>query len=225
MSGPSLHNVTCKHQSLKPHNQLLGQLPLEQVTPTSEKVRVDYAGPFLIKYECVRKHTIAIAHIFMFVCLSVKAVHLELVSDLTTEAFIAALCRFISRYGCPSLIWSDHGTNFVGANRELKELSNFLCSQQPQGTISVPTWIMPFVVLVDNWQVLLTLSLPKWRSKFWQRCLQRNRKTDLYKTEGSGRAAASGLPIKKWPGMWVLILSSSAVLTGIKGRLFKHAST
>ena len=71
-----------------------------------------------------------------FACLFVKAVHLELVSDLTTEAFIAALRRFISRRGYPSLIWSDHGTNFVGANRELKELSKFLCSQQAQGTIS-----------------------------------------------------------------------------------------
>ena len=130
--------VTCKRQSLKPHNQLLGQLPLERVTPTSvfEKVGVDYAGPFLIKYGHVRKPTIVKAYICLFVCLSVKAVHLELVSDLTTEAFIAALRRFTSRRGYPSLIWSDHGMNFVGANRELKELSKFLCSQQAQGTIS-----------------------------------------------------------------------------------------
>ena len=37
-----------------------------------------------------------------------KAVHLELVSDLTTEAFIAVLHHFIARCGCPALIWSDH---------------------------------------------------------------------------------------------------------------------
>ena len=78
---------------MKPHNQLLGQLPLERVTPASifEKVRVDYAGPFQIKYGHVRKPTVVKAYICLFVCLSVKAVHLELVSDLTTEAFIAAL--------------------------------------------------------------------------------------------------------------------------------------
>lgn len=65
-----------------------------------------------------------------------KAIHLELVSDLTTDAFVAALRRFIARRGYPSLIWSDHGTNFVGAKRELKELHDFLCSQQVKRTIS-----------------------------------------------------------------------------------------
>ncbi len=78
--------------------------------------------------------------ICLFVCLSVKAVHLVLVSDLTTEAFVAALRRFIARRGYPSLIWSDHGTNFVGAKRELKELQAFLYSQTTctctQGAIS-----------------------------------------------------------------------------------------
>ena len=65
-----------------------------------------------------------------------KAVHLELVSDLTSEAFIACLRRFVARRGKPSLIWSDHGTNFVGANRELKEFFEFLGQQMTQGIIS-----------------------------------------------------------------------------------------
>ena len=65
-----------------------------------------------------------------------KAVHLELVSDLTTEAFIAALRRFTARRGHPQLIWSDHGTNFVGANRELRELNVFLSHQITQDAIS-----------------------------------------------------------------------------------------
>ena len=56
------------------------------------------------------------AYVCVFVSLSVKAVHLELVSDLTSEAFIATLRRFISRRGKPSLIWSDNGTNFVNAS-------------------------------------------------------------------------------------------------------------
>ena len=72
----------------------------------------------------------------MFVSLTVKAVHLELVSDLTAEAFIATLCRFTTRRGLPSLIWSDHRINFVGANRELKEMHKFLQQQKNQGIIS-----------------------------------------------------------------------------------------
>ena len=70
---------------------------------------MDNAGPFQIKYGLVHKPTIVKAYIRIFVSLSVKAVHLELVSDLTAEAFIAALHRFIARCGHPLLIWSDHG--------------------------------------------------------------------------------------------------------------------
>ncbi|XP_067122550.1 uncharacterized protein [Centruroides vittatus] len=58
--------------------------------------------------------------------MATKAVHLEVVSDLTTTAFIAALRRFTSRRGKPTDIFSDNGTNFVGANNELRELLQFL---------------------------------------------------------------------------------------------------
>jgi len=97
---------------------------------------VDYAGPFLVKYGYVRKPTLVKAYICLFVCLTVKAVHLELVSDLTTESFIATFRCFLSRRGCPSLVWSDHGSNFVGAKGDLKDLSNFLSNQITQGVIS-----------------------------------------------------------------------------------------
>ena len=76
------------------------------------------------------------ANICLFVCLTVKAVHLELVLDLTTESFILALCRFRARQSYPLFIWSDHGTNFIGANHELKELNTLLNHQVTQGAIS-----------------------------------------------------------------------------------------
>ena len=68
---------------------------------------------------------------FIFVSLAVKAVHLELVSDLTSEAFIACLRRFIARRGRPS-----HVTNFVGAACEIKEFFQFLREQETQGAIT-----------------------------------------------------------------------------------------
>lgn len=68
--------------------------------------------------------------------MSVKAVYSELVSDLTSEAFIACLRRFISRRGKLSLIRSDYGTNFVGAAREIRELIEFLETQRSLATIS-----------------------------------------------------------------------------------------
>ncbi|XP_028156853.1 uncharacterized protein LOC114350305 isoform X6 [Ostrinia furnacalis] len=54
---------------------------------------------------------------------TVKAVHIELVTDLTKEAYLAALNRFVARRGKPRSILSDNGTNFVGASNDLH---NFL---------------------------------------------------------------------------------------------------
>ena len=62
------------------------------------------------------------AYVCVFVSFTVKAVHLEPISELTTAAFIATLRRFMARRGKPIVIWSDHGTNFVGAAKEIKEL-------------------------------------------------------------------------------------------------------
>ena len=130
--------ITCRKYTARPKPQMLGQLPVERITPGSvfDKVGVDYAGPVFIKYGYVRKPTTVKAYICVFVSLSIKAVHLELVTDLTSEAFIACLKRFISRRGLPSLIWSDNGTNFTGAARELKELYQFLKQPSTQNDVN-----------------------------------------------------------------------------------------
>lgn len=57
--------------------------------------------------------------------MATKAVHIELVSDLSTQAFISALKRFISRRGCPACMYSDNATNFLGASNALKDLYDF----------------------------------------------------------------------------------------------------
>ena len=124
--------VTSLHQSERPKPQQMGQLPIKCVTPdiVFENAGVDYAGPVYTKYGYVRKPTIVKSYICLFVSLSVKAVHVEMVSDMTSDSFVSALTRFIARRGKPKAIWSDHGTNFVGANNDLKELEQFLTSQK-----------------------------------------------------------------------------------------------
>ncbi|GBO18825.1 hypothetical protein AVEN_175441-1 [Araneus ventricosus] len=67
-----------------------------------------------------QKHPMLMFHVFYFH--TVKVIHLEIVNSLSTEAFIGALKRFISRRGRPSDIFSDNGTNFVGANNELLKI-------------------------------------------------------------------------------------------------------
>jgi hypothetical protein len=66
---------------------MMGQLPLECVTPDAvfDHVGLDYAGPLYLKLGSVRKPTIIKSYVCDFVSMSVKAVHLELVSDLSTD--------------------------------------------------------------------------------------------------------------------------------------------
>ena len=58
----------------------------------------------------------------LFMCLTTRAVYLEATPSLEADDFITILRQFISRRRPPQEIWSDRGTNFIGANRELKEL-------------------------------------------------------------------------------------------------------
>ena len=64
---------------------------MERVTPDSvfERTGVDYAGPLYVKYGYARKPTLVKAYVCVFVSLTLKAVHLELVSDLSSGTFIA----------------------------------------------------------------------------------------------------------------------------------------
>ena len=116
--------VKCRKTEATPTPQIFGQLPADRLKPgpVFDCVGVDYAGPVMVKSGPVRRPILTKAYVAVFVCFTTKAVHLELVSELTTSAFIAALRRFIGRRGIPSAIWSDHGTNFVGAEREIKEM-------------------------------------------------------------------------------------------------------
>ncbi|XP_071574572.1 uncharacterized protein, partial [Temnothorax nylanderi] len=108
----------------------MGDLPAQRVSGFSRPfvtTGVDYAGPLQIR-ETRRRGRVHVSkgYVAVFTCFSTKAVHLELVTDLTTEAFIAALRRFTARRGICSQLFSDNATNFVGAARELKEIYEFL---------------------------------------------------------------------------------------------------
>jgi len=66
----------------------------------------------------------------VFVCMSIKAIHLELVSDSSTDGFLAAFQKFISRRGLPEHVYSDNGTNFIGANNQLKKIYALFISEK-----------------------------------------------------------------------------------------------
>lgn len=112
-------------------SQLMGNLPEPRVNPAPvfSKVGVDYAGPFQLRLSLRSPKTYK-AYVLVFICMAVKAIHMELVSSLTTEHFIAALHRFASRRGLPSDVFSDNGTSFVGANHELAALRELFEEEQ-----------------------------------------------------------------------------------------------
>ena len=116
----------CKRESAKTRHPLMADLPLERVDVgchTFENVGVDYFGPILIKQGRRTRKSPGSAKRYgaLFTCMTTRSVHLELAGDLSTDSFILALRRFRARRGNPKVIRSDNGTNFVGAERELRE--------------------------------------------------------------------------------------------------------
>ncbi|XP_029173549.1 uncharacterized protein LOC114942375 [Nylanderia fulva] len=102
----------------------MGDLPRARVTPSRlfQHTGVDLAGPVWLRTTRGRGHKAYKGFLVVFVCFSSRAVHLEAVSDYTAEAFLAAFRRFVSRRGLCTVVYSDCGTNFVGADRQLKAL-------------------------------------------------------------------------------------------------------
>ncbi|XP_031349442.1 uncharacterized protein LOC116175453 [Photinus pyralis] len=104
--------------------QIMGNLPFDRVSAARPFIHcgVDYAGPLSLKEGRGRGKRLIKGYISLFICLATKAVHLELVGDMTTDSFLGAVKRLISRRGHVTDFYSDNGTNFVGADREFQKL-------------------------------------------------------------------------------------------------------
>ncbi|CAG7825307.1 unnamed protein product [Allacma fusca] len=118
--------------------QLMADLPSSRVVMTRPftNVGVDFAGPVVLKCSMGWSPKTTKACIAVYVCFCTKAVNLELVSDLSTTAFIASLRRFTVRRGLPKTFHSDNGSNFVGATRELQEILAFTLADEFQTEVT-----------------------------------------------------------------------------------------
>lgn len=120
----TLHKcVVCTRERAATPTQLMGNLPAVRISAPKRcflHCGLDYAGPVLVRASGGRGIKARKAYIALFVCLATRAIHLELVSDYSTPAFLDAFSRFCARRGLPNAIYSDNGTTFVGANRELE---------------------------------------------------------------------------------------------------------
>ncbi|GFW90786.1 integrase catalytic domain-containing protein [Trichonephila clavipes] len=130
--------ICCRYRATT-SKQLMGDLPTHRVTPSRpfSVCGVDYSGPINILGYRGRGAKTTKGYIALFVCFVTKALHLELVSDLTSEAFIASLKRFCARRGAPKHIYCDNGTTFVGARRKLQEIFKFASKLYKMNTFAI----------------------------------------------------------------------------------------
>ncbi|XP_043288383.1 uncharacterized protein [Venturia canescens] len=121
-----LRCVHCARLRAHRAQQLMGQLPSTRVTPARAFLftGVDYAGPVSLRSWRGRGHKTYKGWLCIFVCFTTSAMHLEVVTDATTDTFIAAFRRFTGRRGHVHTLYSDCGKNFQGADAELRRLFN-----------------------------------------------------------------------------------------------------
>ena len=110
--------LTCKKQRAVRMEQMMANLPAFRTTayePCFTHTGVDYFGPLNVK----RGRSVVKRWGAIFTCLNSRAVHLEVATSLETDCFINVFRRFINRRGLPKCMYSDNGSNFVGAEREI----------------------------------------------------------------------------------------------------------
>ncbi|XP_015121182.1 uncharacterized protein LOC107043969 [Diachasma alloeum] len=116
--------VECACQRGVRAQQLMGQLPPVRLSSgrAFSNTGVDYAGPVSIKTWKGRGHKTQKDWLVIFICMATSALYLEAATDYSADGFIAAYQRFVNRRGRCRNLFSDCGTNFVGADKELKRL-------------------------------------------------------------------------------------------------------
>ena len=110
----------CRHLRAPMGRQQMAPLPPSRFAighPPFTYAAVDYFGPFKVR---ITKRISDKRWGCLMTCLTTRAVHIEVAHHLTTDSFLLAFRRFISRYPSVKEMLSDNGTNFVGAERELK---------------------------------------------------------------------------------------------------------
>ena len=111
--------VACRRFRSKPMEQRMADLPKErlEVTAPFTHVGLDCFGPIVVQEgrRELKRYGLIVT------CLASRAVHIELLDDLTTDSFINGLRNLISIRGHVSSVLSDQGSNFIGAHRELKK--------------------------------------------------------------------------------------------------------
>lgn len=112
--------VKCKIMIAKPEDPEMAPVPSSRVAAYTRPFTytgVDYFGPMKVAIGRRQEKRWGA----LFTCLTTRAIHVEIAHSLSTDSFIMCYRNFINRRGQPREIYCDRGTNFVGAEKELKE--------------------------------------------------------------------------------------------------------
>lgn len=113
--------VLCKKLKGKPGSEPFAPLPRERIVAANpfQTTGTDFAGPLYVKDNDGSKKKM---YIMIFTCAATRALHLELLRDMSTESCINGLRRFIARRGAQKIIYSDNAKSFKRTSMELDEL-------------------------------------------------------------------------------------------------------
>ncbi|XP_055590122.1 uncharacterized protein LOC129742271 [Uranotaenia lowii] len=109
----------CQIRNARPRPPRMAPLPTARLTPYIKPFThtgVDFFGPLMVK----QGRSLVKRWVSLFTCLTIRAVHVEIVHSLSASSCILAIRRFIARRGSPSSFYSDNGTNFRGAYNILR---------------------------------------------------------------------------------------------------------
>ena len=112
--------VDCRRLRGRIGEQKIADLPTCRLTETAPFTHcgVDIFGPsFIVK----QRRSEVKRYGAMFTCMASRAVHIEVTFSLDSDSFILALRRLIAKCGNVRSIYSDNGSNFIGAERELRK--------------------------------------------------------------------------------------------------------
>ncbi|GBM58857.1 hypothetical protein AVEN_87150-1 [Araneus ventricosus] len=148
--------LICKKFKVRPGNQIMAPLPANRIQASYpfENVGIDFAGPIYTRNTDK-------AYIALFTCAVTRAIHLEVVSSLSTEHFLLAFRRFISRRGICHTVNSDNAMAFKSADIELKRLYMNICEPEVQNY---------FGKKGIKWQYIVERAA--WWGGYWERMVQ-----------------------------------------------------
>ncbi|XP_054724195.1 uncharacterized protein LOC129234242 [Uloborus diversus] len=151
--------LICKKYSLKPAKQLTGQLPLERIaeSPPFTNVGTDFSGAITVKSKL---NSCEKVYIVLFTCAVTRAVHIEVVQDMSVKSFILALRRFLARRG-NTKIFSDNAKTFRSSCEILKSFRKIIKHPELQNFVASENIIWKFIP-----------ERSPWWGGFWERLMK-----------------------------------------------------